>query len=170
MFLSLASRPLLFSERTRRAQAPGTEAAFSTESSIRIVCFSFSVGCSCFPSRSSNSTRTAHWTLHQSNCPVPALPRSSSRANSSHDPPVVCVYGCCSSVSSGVIWGLCPLQPCQSPSDLGVLVSVSYTPAGHQFVLLLFQFVEECLKVRPHVRECKLRTVCSEETQQCFSW
>ena len=45
---------------------------------------------------------------------------------------------------------------------------VSCTPAGHCFVLLHFQCVEECLKVRPHVRKCMLGTVCPEQAQQCF--
>ena len=67
-----------------------------------------------------------------------------------------------------VIWSLCPLWPCQSPSDVGVLVSVSCTPTAHRFAPLPIQFVEECLKVRPHVGERKLSAMCPEEALQCF--
>ena len=137
MFLSLAPRPLL-SERTRRAQAPGTEAAIQHWPRYALSVFH------------------SPWAVpvFLPGAPIPPGPRIGPciRVTVPFQPylgvplvpiPVMillwCVlYGCCSSVSSGVIWGLCPLQPCQSPSDLGVLVSVSYTPAGHQFVLLLF--------------------------------
>ena len=52
--------------------------------------------------------------------------------------------------------------------DLGALVSVSCTAAGHWFILLPFELLEECRQVRSHVRECKLGTVCPEEAQQCL--
>ena len=125
-----------------------------------------STDCSWFPSTRANSTWTTHWNLPQSDCSNPSLPQSSTRANSSPDPPVLkCMVWL---LQFRVIWCLCPLQPCQSASDLGVIVSVSCTSTGHWFVLLPFQFVEECLKLRPRVRTRTLGTVCPDEAQQCF--
>ena len=47
-----------------------------------------------------------------------------------------------------VIWGHCPLQPCQSPSNLGVFVSVSFS-VGHRIRTSSFSVYRKCIKVEP---------------------